>query len=213
MSPYGNAKLAAEKNVRTLLDTFGIPWTNLVFHNVVGVGQQYNNPARNVASMLLNMALHGKPLFIHGEGRQSRVFTPWEDVAFAILELVTDVHGRYDGLTLNIGPGAQHRLSVRDLCGVIARVAARQTGRPYVLDLRSTGVQTLASLQTAFCNDDRYRGLFGAAPAPDLERTLDRMAKAILARQKEFDYRPFRKADLPLSAIPAYRDRVFRLRP
>jgi nucleoside-diphosphate-sugar epimerase len=208
MTPYGEAKVAAERIVRMTCDRYGIPWTTLVFHNVIGAGQQYDNPIRNVASVMLNLALHGKPPVIYGTGEQVRAYSPWEDIESSVLELVLDHARRFDGLTLNVGPGPQVGMSLIELATLCYSTARRLTGRvitPETHPFQHVELgRSVASMHTAVCSDRRYRMLFGRVPEPDYEHVLHQMGTAMLERPLDFDYSFVRKADLGPKGCPAF---------
>jgi UDP-glucose 4-epimerase len=208
MTPYGEAKVAAERLVRTMCDRSGIPWTTLVLHNVIGTGQQYNNPIRNVASVMLNLALHGKPPLIYGTGAQRRAYTPWENIERPVLELILDPERRFDGLTVNVGPGPQVSMSLIELATLCYSTAHRLTGRvitPETHPFRHVDPGgSVASMHTAVCSDRRYRMLFGRMPEPDYGRVLTEMGHVMLEQPRDFDYSFVRKADLGPRSYPAF---------
>lgn len=213
LSPYGHAKVAAERLVRDSCEKEGMPWTILVPHNFIGVGQQYNNPARNVAAIFLNLALHDRPLFLHGDGEHRRVFTPWQDVAGPVHQMATDQNGRFDGLVLNLGPGPEYRMSVRELAGLVVKVTRRLTGRNYGREPQFVTTESLVAIRTAWCSDERFTQYFGRPPEPDYEQILTDMGQVVLAHEREFDYRVFDQADLgPEFLDPVYRDHLISIR-
>jgi UDP-glucose 4-epimerase len=78
--PYGISKLAAEKFVENLCDVHGVDWLVLVPHNIIGARQKYDDPFRNVASIMINRMLQGKQPIIYGDGQQQRCFSFVTDV-------------------------------------------------------------------------------------------------------------------------------------
>lgn len=219
-SPYGVAKRGAEEQIRILLSARGIPWTILVPPPVFGVGQEYNIPGRNIAAGLLNLAIHGKDLPIHGDGRQQRVFTPWSAIEAPLVEICTNAEGHFDGLVLNVGPSSKHGMEVKVFCQVIVRVASQVTGRtlrPALIPISHVGLAA-GTRRSAFCDMSRYRSIFGGSitdGAPDIERELMGLARVILARPSDFRYGVYRQhADLPLGELPEYAQRgLFSIAP
>ena len=57
--PYGIAKYAAELLVENLCETHGVEYTIAVPHNIIGSRQKYDDPYRNVASIMVNRMLQG----------------------------------------------------------------------------------------------------------------------------------------------------------
>jgi len=100
--PYGIAKYAAELMIKNIADTHGLNYVILVPHNIIGPRQKFDDPYRNVASIMINRMLQGKQPIIYGNGEQKRCFSFMQDVIDPLMiACETDVaHGR----TINIGP-------------------------------------------------------------------------------------------------------------
>ena len=108
--PYAIAKVAAEEIVRNLCSLHGLEWVIAVPHNIYGPGQRYWDPYRNVAGIMINRCLLGKPPVVYGDGSQRRCLSYIDDVTGPLLKLATeDVAGE----VFNVGPdgfeeGVQH---------------------------------------------------------------------------------------------------------
>ena len=72
--PYGIAKYAAEQTLECLSKVHDIDFVTLVPHNIIGPRQKYDDPYRNVASIMINRCLQGMPPIIYGDGSQTRCF-------------------------------------------------------------------------------------------------------------------------------------------
>jgi UDP-glucose 4-epimerase len=100
--PYGIAKYATELLVKNLCETHGMKYVILVPHNIIGPRQKYDDPFRNVASIMANRMLQDKQPIIYGDGQQMRCFSFMQDVLDPMMVACeTDVA---DGMTINIGP-------------------------------------------------------------------------------------------------------------
>jgi UDP-glucose 4-epimerase len=60
IDPYGISKLAAEKILINMSVTHGFEYNIAIPHNVIGPNQKYNDPYRNVASIMINLILQKK---------------------------------------------------------------------------------------------------------------------------------------------------------
>ena len=100
--PYGISKLAAEKILINLCETYGVEYNIAVPHNIIGVKQKYDDPFRNVASIMINLMLQGRRPIIYGDGEQKRSFSDVDDCIYCIDKLATDKEIK--GEILNIGP-------------------------------------------------------------------------------------------------------------
>lgn len=81
IDPYGIAKLAVERDLLAAFEIFDLPFTIFRMHNVYGLGQNINDPYRNVIGIFMKACLEGRPLPIFGDGTQSRQFTYIDQVA------------------------------------------------------------------------------------------------------------------------------------
>ena len=70
--PYGIAKKAGEDVLRNLCETHGVEYVIAVPHNIVGPRQKYDDPFRNVMSIMLNRMLQGKQPIIYGDGMNNK---------------------------------------------------------------------------------------------------------------------------------------------
>ena len=74
VDPYGISKLAAEKILINLCKTYNIEYNIAVPHNIIGIKQKYDDPFRNVASIMINLMLQNRQPIIYGDGEQKGVF-------------------------------------------------------------------------------------------------------------------------------------------
>ena len=57
--PYGIAKLASEETLKVLSEVNNFEYVNLVPHNIIGPKQKYDDPYRNVVSIMINRIIQG----------------------------------------------------------------------------------------------------------------------------------------------------------
>jgi len=92
-SPYAATKLATEAYALSWHVAYGLPVLALRFFNVYGPLQAADHPYAAVVPRFVDAALAGRPLEVHGDGRQSRDFTfvgtVVEVLARAVAEEVT----------------------------------------------------------------------------------------------------------------------------
>ena len=104
-SVYAATKLAQEDLLRIAASAQGIPFLIFRLQNVYGEGQSLHNPYTGILSIFSNRVRQGKEVVLFEDGQESRDFVHVSDVADAIALGVTSDGG--DGLTLNVGSGAQ----------------------------------------------------------------------------------------------------------
>jgi UDP-glucuronate 4-epimerase len=157
LSPYGVTKLAAEQLCSLYHAEHGVAAVALRFFSVYGPRQRPDMAFHRFC----RAALHGAPIELFGDGRQTRDFTYVGDVVGALRAAA--LAARAAGGVYNIGGGA--RVSLNRTLEVLAAVA----GRP--LDVRRQGRETGDVLHTG-ADIARARADLGYVPATGLEAGL-----------------------------------------
>ena len=75
MSPYAASKLATEAYAVAYQSSFGLPVLAFRFFNVFGPLQAAGHAYAAVIPTFIDAALAGRPLVVHGDGKQTRDFT------------------------------------------------------------------------------------------------------------------------------------------
>ena len=116
--PYGIAKYGAELLIKNLCETHNMKYVILVPHNIIGPRQKYDDPYRNVASIMINRMLSDKQPIIYGDGSQMRCFSFMQDVINPLMIVCeTDVA---DGQIINIGPDEEF-ITIKELAEMEAK--------------------------------------------------------------------------------------------
>jgi UDP-glucose 4-epimerase len=85
-----------------LAGTHKVEYAIAVPHNIIGARQKFDDPYRNVASIMANLMLQGRSPYIYGDGEQQRCFSHVEDCLSCMIALgLTD---RGLSQIINIGP-------------------------------------------------------------------------------------------------------------
>ncbi len=163
--PYGIAKVAVEHELRVSQAMFGLDYVIFRPHNIYGERQNMCDKYRNVVGIFMNQALHGLPMTIFGDGRQTRAFSYVADVAPIIAEAIDVPAARNRVFNL----GADRPYSVEHLARAVAH-ALQVSPEVVHLPARPEAIHTHSS-------HDRVRGVFGHRPTHDLEAGLARMAR------------------------------------
>lgn len=117
--PYGIAKYASELLIKNICDTHGMKYVILVPHNIIGPRQKYDDPFRNVASIMANRMLLGKQPVIYGSGSQMRCFSFMQDVIDPLM--VACETSAADGQVVNIGPDEEF-ITINELAVKIGKI-------------------------------------------------------------------------------------------
>jgi len=116
--PYGLAKVHAEEALQLLNEIHGLHYYIVVPHNIVGHGQVYTDPYRNVAAIFTNRILLNKSIIIYGNGSQLRSFSPVGHCVEALNTLIWK-DDFPTGEVFNIGPQG-NEISIKNLAYLIA---------------------------------------------------------------------------------------------
>jgi len=177
--PYGIAKLASEKLVRNLCNTHGMDWVILVPHNIIGPRQKYDDPFRNVASIMTNRLLQGKPPIIYGDGEQMRCFSFIQDV---VEPLWTACHSpKALSQVINIGPD-EEAVTINQLAQKLQKIIGTDL-EPIYIGGRPQEVKI------ALCSSRKARELLNYRTSTTLDEGLTDLVNWIRDRgTKEFEY-------------------------
>lgn len=170
--PYGIAKYAFEQTLRNLAETHGIEYTVIVPHNIIGRGQKYNDPFRNVAGIMINRMLRGLQPIIYGDGQQMRSFSDIKDVVSPLEKCISSTVA--NGQIINVGPDANF-ISILDLAEKIANL----------IDFRFDPVfisERPREVRMANCSADKARLLLHYKPLIPLDQTLMDMIQWVRER-------------------------------
>lgn len=177
--PYGIAKYGGELLLRNLSEVHGMDYVIAVPHNIIGPGQKYDDPYRNVAAIMINRMLQGKQPIIYGDGRQKRCFSFVQDVIDCLEALA--VRPNVVGEVINIGPDEEF-ITIRQLARTIAGLLDFDL-KPVHLPPRPQEVKL------ANCSADKARRLLGYKTRFTLEQGLKSMIEWIRTRgPKPFKY-------------------------
>lgn len=177
--PYGIAKWASEQEAALLAKIHGLEYTIAVPHNVVGLGQRYDDPYRNVVAIMINRCLQGKPPIVYGDGEQSRCFSHVSDALDCLVKMATQ--DNVLGETINIGPD-EHGVSINKLAETVMRLTDFQGEAVYVPPRPQ-------EVKHAYCSSEKARRLLGYRTTHTFEQIVAEMVEWIRRRGVlPFDY-------------------------
>lgn len=176
--PYGIGKWTTELMLKNLAGVHGMEYVIAVPHNIIGPRQKYDDPYRNVVSIMINRMLQGSQPIIYGDGEQMRCFSFVQDDVGVLFKLAeADVSGEI----FNIGPDEEF-VSINTLAKTLARLLDFNldpiyvTGRPQEVKL-------------ANCSADKARKMLGYKTSTSLEEGLRQNIEYIRSRgPKPFTY-------------------------
>ena len=176
--PYGIAKVAAEQALANLAKVHGVEHAVAVPHNIIGARQKFDDPYRNVASIMANMMLQQRSPFIYGDGEQTRCFSHVEDCLSCLLALGLTERGLGD--TINIGPDEEF-VSINSL---FRRLKDLTGFEGQAIHLRDRPQE----VRDAWCSSDKARAVLGYRTT----RRLDDGLRDVVAHIRTVGPRKFR---------------------
>lgn len=177
--PYGISKYSAEQALRCMCGVHGMELVIAVPHNIIGPRQKYDDPFRNVASIMINMMLQGRQPIIYGDGSQKRCFSFVQDDVYCLTKLAfqNDVVGEI----INIGPDEEF-VTINQLAETLSKLLNFKLEPVYMPDRPQ-------EVRLATCSADKARRMLGYKTEYTLERGLSLMIEYIKQKGvKKFRY-------------------------
>lgn len=177
--PYGISKLSAEWLLQCISEVHGMELVIAVPHNIIGPRQKYDDPYRNVASIMINLMLQGRQPIIYGDGMQKRCFSFIQD-DIACLQKLAFQEG-LAGEIINIGPDEEF-VTINELAAMIADIIHFELAPIYVPGRPQ-------EVRLATCSAEKARKLLGYRTQYTLRQGLEEMVYYIRQRgPKKFRY-------------------------
>jgi UDP-glucose 4-epimerase len=169
ISPYGVAKLAAERFCVSFHHVYGLETVALRYFNVFGPRQDPSSQYAAVVPRFIRAIAGGGTITIDGDGEQSKDFTYVENVVRANL-LAADAPGAA-GRVLNVAMGGTE--SVNALAETIGRLVGKEVDRAHGPERRGDVRLSCADIAAA-------RDVLGFEPTVGLEDGLRRTIESLL---------------------------------
>tara|TARA_Y100000590_G_scaffold380043_1_gene448093 strand:+ start:299 stop:1303 length:1005 start_codon:yes stop_codon:yes gene_type:complete len=179
VDPYGVSKLAAENTLKILADTHNIEYNIAVPHNIIGPKQKYDDPYRNVVSIMTNLILQNRRPIIYGDGKQTRSFSDIDDCIYCLDKLATDKNINKE--TFNIGPDEEN-ITINELYKIICNKLQYNEAAVYVKDRPN-------EVKHAICSANKARRYLNYKTSVTLNDSIQKVINYIkLNGPKKFTY-------------------------
>ena len=186
VDPYGLAKVQAEEHLKLLSDIHGLHYVTVVPHNVIGVGQRYFDPFRNVVGIMINRVCQGKSIIVYGDGEQKRSFSNVLDCIKAVEQIMNSAKD-IGQQVYNIGPD-DNEISIKQLAYRIGHHAEVYPALQHFPDRPN-------EVKNAYCSSAKISAEFNYKAAISADQTIKEMVEWIKPRVRDFEYH------LPLELI------------
>ena len=179
VDPYGVSKVAAENILKILSKTHNIEYNIAVPHNIIGPKQKYDDPFRNVVSIMINLMLQKKSPIIYGDGNQKRTFSDIDDCIYCLDKLLTDP--QIISQVVNIGPDEEF-ISINELYHLLSNKLKFNLEPKYLEDRPN-------EVKEATCSADKARKVLGYKTSVSLDESLNKIINYIKEKgPKDFQY-------------------------
>jgi len=164
--PYGIAKYAVEMDLKLAHEMFGLKYSIVRPHNVVGLYQNIWDRYRNVIGIWIRKALNNEPLSIFGDGTQVRAFSDIKYYMEPFEKLMTS----HDSEIFNIG--ADKYYTINEAADAVITVA-KELG----INATKVHLEKRNEVHTAYCDHTKAHKLLGFNDDTNLHDMIMKMFK------------------------------------
>ena len=158
VDPYAISKVASENVLINLCELNSIEWVIAVPHNIIGPRQKYDDPFRNVVSIMINRMLQKKAPIIYGDGEQKRCFSYIDDCLSCLLPMLDQKN--LNKQIINIGPDEEF-VTINKISEICSNVTGSNLKPIYRKDRPR-------EVKHATCSADKARKLLNYETKTDL---------------------------------------------
>ena len=159
VDPYAISKVASEGVLINLCELNNIEWVIAVPHNIIGPRQKYDDPFRNVVSIMLNRMMQSKPPIIYGNGEQERCFSYIDDCISCLLPMLDQKNLNHQ--IINIGPDEEF-VTINTVAALCSNITGSNLKPIYKKDRPR-------EVKIATCSSDKARELLSYKTTKNLK--------------------------------------------
>lgn len=164
IDPYGIAKYATELDIEQAGLQFGLRYTIVRPHNVLGIYQNIWDIYRNVIGIFIRKTINGEPMIIYGDGEQTRAFS---DVEY-YLEIFEKLIDSEDSEIFNIG--ADKYSSIKNVANIVQEIGHKNGYKPLIVH-----AEKRHEAKHAFCDHTKAKNRLGFNDETNLENLIEKM--------------------------------------
>ena len=179
IDPYAISKVAAENVLINLCELNNIEWVIAVPHNIIGPRQKYDDPFRNVVSIMINRMLQNKAPLIYGDGKQKRCFSYIDDCISCLLPMLDQKN--LNKQIINIGPDEEF-VTINEISEICSSITGSNLKPIHKKDRPR-------EVKHATCSSDKARKILNYKTTTDLKSAILKTYEYIKKRGVlPFDY-------------------------
>ena len=179
VDPYAISKVASEEVLKNLCNLNKIEWVIAVPHNIIGPKQKYDDPFRNVVSIMINRMMQGKPPVIYGDGKQTRCFSYIDDCLSCLIPMLDQKN--LNQQIINIGPDEEF-VTINKIAEICSNLTGVNLQPIYKKDRPQ-------EVKHATCSAEKARKLLNYKTTVSLQKGIEETFDYIKKRgTRPFDY-------------------------
>ena len=179
VDPYAISKVASEEVLKNLCELNNIEWVIAVPHNIIGPRQKYDDPFRNVVSIMINRMLQGKAPIIYGDGEQTRCFSYIDDCLSCLIPMLDQKNLNKE--IVNIGPDEEF-VTINKIAEICSNITGENQKPIYKKDRPK-------EVKHATCSADKARKILNYKTKISLRDGIEKTFEYIKNRGvRPFDY-------------------------
>jgi UDP-glucose 4-epimerase len=164
VDPYGIAKFAVEQDIKLANEMFGLRYSIVRPHNVIGVYQNIWDKYRNVIGIWIRKAINGEPLSIYGDGTQVRAFS---DIKY-YMKPFERLMNEHDSEIFNIG--ADKYYSINEVADIVIDIA-----KEHGISASKVHFEKRHEVHTAYCTHEKAKNLLDFSDETDIKELISGM--------------------------------------
>lgn len=170
-SVYGISKQTQEQLVMTVCSSISIESVALRYQNVFGPGQSLSNPYTGILSIFSNLIMHGKPINVFEDGKESRDFVFIDDAVSATVAALENASAA--GEVFNVGTGVP-----TDVMTVAKLLVQKLNGTS---EIAISGNFRAGDIRHNCASLEKVEKLLGFTPSVSFEQGLDKFCAWVRA--------------------------------
>src|SRR3990167_8310465 len=159
--PYGISKYAVEMDLKQAYSQFGLNYSIIRPHNVIGIRQNIWDKYRNVIGIWIRRVLKGESIIIFGDGKQKRAFS---DIKFC-LEPMERLMTETNGQIFNLGSDKEYTLN--EVAEILKKVA-----QEYGLTPEIEHLEARHEVKFAYSDHTKAKSILGFKDETNLKETI-----------------------------------------
>jgi len=164
IDPYGIAKYTVEQDIKQAHNQFGLDYTIIRPHNIIGIYQNIWDKYRNVIGIWIRRILNQESILIYGDGLQKRSFS---DIQYYMnpFEQVISSHSQE---TFNLG--ADKHYSIIDAANILKDIV-KKYGYNCVIEHK----EARHEVKNAYCDHAKAKDLLKFKDDTVIEELMEKM--------------------------------------